>query len=236
VLANALGKPEHGSYAGRWRPTDVPGAARGNVFAQRAGFTNLLLGLASPEGQEPSGQSAMWVFGYGSLMWDRWGEAKGCIRSTKAELRGYRRVFNKASVRNWGTEKFPCPTLNLVQSESSWCRGIAFEFHDSRAREIKQYLIEREGKGFTLRELPAQLDQGDQITAIVPIYGGGNLIHEASVTDVVNMVLQAKGRDGSCVRYVKSIAEALRGLEIDDPAVIELWHALSQSGREPRMP
>lgn len=39
----------------------------------------------------------MWVFGYGSLMWDGWEQEFGCLRRCVAVLKGYRRTFNKAS-------------------------------------------------------------------------------------------------------------------------------------------
>ena len=58
----------------------------------------------------------MWVFTYGSLMFEGWERAGGYAVRTKAELQGYSRVFNKASLRNWGTRQFPCPTLNLIRS------------------------------------------------------------------------------------------------------------------------
>jgi cation transport protein ChaC len=48
----------------------------------------------------------MWVFAYGSLMSDGWENEWGCLRRCRAELGGYRRAFNKASVRNWGTARF----------------------------------------------------------------------------------------------------------------------------------
>jgi len=110
-------------------------------------------------------------------MWDSWEITQGCVGRSKATLRGYRRVFNKASVRNWGSEQFPCPTLNLARSASSTCEGIAFEFPDDGKQRIAAYLTKREGKDFGLHELPAELDQGGQITVMVPVYEGDNLIH-----------------------------------------------------------
>jgi cation transport protein ChaC len=91
----------------------------------------------------------MWVFGYGSLMWDSWEIDRGCLRRMTGELRGYVRTFNKLSVRNWGTRPYPGPTLNLVASDFS-CRAIVFEFPESRRAEIVAYLVQREGKNFTL--------------------------------------------------------------------------------------
>ena len=86
----------------------------------------------------------MWVFGYGSLMWDHWETQFGCLRSLVAVLPGYQRVFNKASVRNWGTPAVPGPTLNIMPSDQA-CRGIAFEFPDRAAGAIDAYLRRREG-------------------------------------------------------------------------------------------
>ena len=68
----------------------------------------------------------MWVFGYGSLMWDGWQTQHGCTRQMLADLPGYSRAFNKASVRNWGSTQNPCPTLSLTEGGN--CRGMAFEF------------------------------------------------------------------------------------------------------------
>jgi hypothetical protein len=37
-------------------------------------------------------------------MWDGWETAHSCTRRLLAELRGYQRIFNKASTTNWGTK------------------------------------------------------------------------------------------------------------------------------------
>src|SRR6185295_17841577 len=118
----------------------------------------------------------MWVFGYGSLMWDGWEVARGCTRRTAAQLRGYCRTFNKASIRNWGTKETPCPTLNLQAVEFEVCQGVAFEFLDLQESEILHYLILREGRGFELDELPINLDDKVEVWAHVPIYRGKNII------------------------------------------------------------
>lgn len=72
----------------------------------------------------------MWIFGYGSLMWDNWESSYGCSRKCIALLKGYRRTFNKASTQNRGTRKAPCPTLNLENDATGTCKGIAFELPD----------------------------------------------------------------------------------------------------------
>lgn len=164
----------------------------------------------------------MWVFGYGSLMWDGWEAQYGCARTAVANLPGYCRAFNKASVRNWGTKSHPCPTLNLTANAAGVCRGIAFEF-DSRKEEVLAYLEQREGKGFELRELLVRLDDSSEISAVVPIYEGKNLIQPV---EAANLAANAQGTNGLCLEYVKGIAEKLADLDIEDPVVSEFWHAV----------
>ena len=164
----------------------------------------------------------MWVFGYGSLMGDGWEAGHDCIRRTRAELRGYQRAFNKASVRNWGTKAQPCPTLNIVESKSATCRGIAFEFPEPKAQEIRDYLIEREGKAFALRLLPIFLDDGGAAVAIVPVYEGKNIIAARDHQVLEQMICGARGTDGSGIEYVQRVASELERAGIDDPVVAEL--------------
>ena len=114
----------------------------------------------------------MWVFGYGSLMWDKWETKFGCPRRVVAELPGFRRAFNKGSVKNWGRTDSPCPTLNLAADPSRTCKGVAFEFPEEKRQKVIDYLQKREGKGFQLQQREIQLENGDRMSAIIPIYSG----------------------------------------------------------------
>lgn len=169
----------------------------------------------------------MWVFGYGSLMWDSWETERGCTRRVIAELPGYCRRFNKASVRNWGTHAAPGPTLNLSKVAAGICRGIAFEFPDAKKGEILSYLEAREGKAFTLHDVLVRIDDQSEVSASVPLYNGKNVIEGKTVEEVAEMVLAASGTDGTCLSYVNGVAERLSALGVNDPAVTELWGAVN---------
>jgi glutathione-specific gamma-glutamylcyclotransferase len=184
---------------------------------------------------EESQKKTVWVFGYGSLMWDNWETAHGCLRNVVAVLPGFRRTFNKASVDRWGSRDKPCPTLNLAAEPSASCKGVAFEFPEEKRGEVLDYLTQREA-GFDLNEKGIRLknEDGDSVMAVVPIYAGENLLSEKSLSEVVAMVGPAKGGQGFCIDYVKSVAKKLSDLGIHDLAVEELLRA--QKASEAQVP
>jgi cation transport protein ChaC len=171
----------------------------------------------------------MWVFGYGSLMWDGWQDKNGrrCLRTSSAELRGYRRIFNKKSVRNWGTRALPCPTLNLEGVSTASCRGMAFEFHHDDWFIGQMLLWLRQREACEPRELPIRIDDASEVNALVYIYAGPSLIKDQLAPEqLAAMCVKASGADGLCINYIKGIAEKLAALGIDDRAVADLWHAV----------
>ena len=159
----------------------------------------------------------MWVFGYGSLMWDAWEQSRGCLRKIIAALRGYERVFNKASKKNWGTTNNPGPTLNVVPKKSASCRGMAFEFPEGRRQEILKYLSDRE-KGFDLPELPVKFCLSSGVKAVVPLYKGKDILQK-TIEELIDMALVASGSSGHCVDYVLNLEKKLRSLGIQDRTV-----------------
>ena len=171
----------------------------------------------------------MWIFGYGSLIWDGWENKseRRCVRKAWADLRDWRRIFNKKSVRNWGTRAAPCPTLNLEEAPGVTCRGMAFEFHKEPrfTGEMLAYLQRREG--CEPSELSIEIAGIGAAAALAYIYRGPNLIAERLTAEqLADMGAGAKGSDGLCVNYVKGVAEKLAALGIDDPAVADLWRAV----------
>jgi len=174
----------------------------------------------------------MWVFGYGSLMWDSWESRYGCLRKCVAVLNGHRRTFNKASTKNRGSKKAPCPTLNLEKDVAGSCKGMAFEFPEVRAGDVLAYLAKREGANFQLELLTACLDNDTEVQAYIPVYRGKNLITIVTLNEKASMVRNARGTESSCEDYVREIAELLAQLKIDDPAVTELWQEVQRQKSE----
>jgi len=174
----------------------------------------------------------MWVFGYGSLIWDGWEKKYCCLRRVVAELPGFRRAFNKASIKNWGTKDRPGPTLNLEADSSASCKGIAFEFPEDKHSEVFAYLKKREG-GFEFSEQNVTLEDGNTVHALFPVYSGKNLLRGKSLIELAAMAKQAVGDCGRCVDYITNIFVKLAELGIKDRAVEEFRRALDQTSRDP---
>lgn len=81
-----------------------------------------------------------------------------------AELRGYRRVFNKASVVNWRIEQ----PRNLMESDGARCVSIAFAFPEVSDDRVKAYSTKREGRDFN----PVELADVGPVYATVPLHEG----------------------------------------------------------------
>lgn len=172
----------------------------------------------------------MWIFGYGSLMTDGWEARYGCTQRDVAELHGYRRVFNKASIVNWGTRGSPCPTLNLEPFTGALCVGIAFEFPEARRTEVEAYLAKREGRGFMLAPLEVVVKGVGSAHALVPLYTGKNILTPETTQGLVATVQQACGTSGACSDYVIDVHNQLAKLGIEDPAVTQLREHLHALG------
>ncbi|MEO8595371.1 MAG: gamma-glutamylcyclotransferase [Candidatus Solibacter sp.] len=170
---------------------------------------------------KPEAVRKMWVFGYGSLMWDGWEDALGGSRVDRAALVNYRRSFNKKSTRNWGTAEVPGPTLGLEAVDGMLCIGTAFEFPDDLRPAIETLLKKREGPSFTFPELPVRLPDGREIRALTPVNNrsSGTYIGNVPARERATMARAATGEDGACADYVRNIAEKLRALEIADEDV-----------------
>lgn len=81
----------------------------------------------------------LWVFGYGSLMWNPGFEYR---RAAPALLRGYHRSFCVYSVRFRGTPEQPGLVLGLDRGGA--CRGIGFLVAENDVREVIAELWARE--------------------------------------------------------------------------------------------
>lgn len=177
----------------------------------------------------------MWVFGYGSLMWDEWETKFGGRKIDNAILKNYRRDFNKKSTRNWGIAELPGPTLGLENSPGAECIGCAFDFSYDKEESVLTYLAEREGGSFELKQLIIVIPDNLSVQAFVPLNRNTaqTYIGNMSINYRAKMARSASGTSGNCIDYVANIRKKLLELNIKDENVENFWQAI-QSIDSPR--
>jgi cation transport protein ChaC len=117
----------------------------------------------------PLHDGALWVFGYGSLIWRPGFAHEGCH---PARLSGFHRRFCLWSHRYRGTPDSPGLVLGLDRGGA--CRGVLFRVPGAAAAEVLRYLDDRELPDgaevvYHRRVLPVRrLDARDGRTATVP--------------------------------------------------------------------
>ena len=108
----------------------------------------------------------MWVFGYGSLLWN-----PGFRYSKKeiARLDGYRRSFSMRSIHHRGTAENPGLVLALSTDRQSFCEGLAFEVEQGKEVETLDYLRGRElvSSAYLERKVSLHLKNGQSIQSLV---------------------------------------------------------------------
>lgn len=109
--------------------------------------------------------ATLWVFGYGSLMWN-----PGFPHSERqvAVLDGYQRSFCMWSIHYRGTVQDPGLVLALDAADGASCHGVAFAVTQEHEAETLAYLRERELISSAYREmaLDVTLLDGRRVTAV----------------------------------------------------------------------
>ena len=163
----------------------------------------------------------LWVYGYGSLMWDP-GFHFAEVRL--AELHGYRRRFCFKSTLGRGSRDQPALMLSLERGSGS-CAGLAFRVAADLAEPESAMLWRREmiRNSYTPSLLPVHTPQGD-VTALVMTANPAHAdyVGELPLDDAAAMIACAAGMLGSNRDYLEQLASRLALIDIDDPYVTQL--------------
>lgn len=149
----------------------------------------------------------LWVFGYGSLMWDP-GFAHD--ESQWALLRGYYRVFKLVSTRSWGSPEAPGLVASLLHGGA--CRGRAFRVARADRKQVLDYLARRE-RAYARREVRLELE-GRVVTAVTHVANHTHPRFIASLApwQMARLVRQGVGDKGSSRDYLVRTVDHLERL------------------------
>lgn len=159
-------------------------------------------------------QSPVWIFGYGSLMWNPVFEADEVASGT---LEGWHRAFCLRLIAGRGTSSHPGRMLALKEGGST--SGLAFRLPETRLHEELELLWKREM--ITGCYLPTwcalTLEDGRSVTALAFIMDPRHPLYESdSCPDsIAPLIAAASGPLGSNAQYLFSLEQELakRGME-----------------------
>ena len=159
----------------------------------------------------------MWVFGYGSLMWDPGFEF---VSRQAGLLRGWHRSFCMRSVHYRGTPEQPGLVLALDAADGANCAGVAFEVAPERADDVLAYLRERElvTDAYLERNLTVILPDGRQVTAVTYVIDRAHPQYVAGLEleTQAQIIAHAVGQAGPNSAYLWNSAGHLAELGLAD--------------------
>ncbi len=163
---------------------------------------------------------AMWVFGYGSLLWNPGFEVAERVIGT---LPGYARSFCMRSIHHRGTEDVPGLVLALDEDVGSACEGIALRVAEGHEDATLEYLREREliSSAYVEKNLQIHLTDGRDVVAVTYVideaheqYCGGLPLEEQA-----HIIARAVGGRGPNTEYLYNTATHLSEVGLHDPAL-----------------
>ena len=160
---------------------------------------------------------AMWVFGYGSLLWNPGFEVAEQVMAT---LPDYARSFCMRSIHHRGTEARPGLVLALDKMAGASCRGVALRPAPGTENAMLEYLRDREliSSAYLEKLLNINLQGGRSVTAVTYVidpnhvqYCGGLPLEEQA-----QIIAKAQGGRGLNSEYLYNTAEHLQRLGVAD--------------------
>ncbi|MGI9391298.1 MAG: gamma-glutamylcyclotransferase [Boseongicola sp.] len=161
--------------------------------------------------------SPLWVFGYGSLIWN---PGFPVAEQSLATLSGFTRSFCMSSIHHRGTVEDPGLVLALDPHESGHCQGVGFRVPEEDVETTIGELREREliSSAYVEMVLPITLYTGAIVDALVYVvdtkhvqYVGGLALERQA-----EIIAHAVGGRGPNTEYLWNTVSHLHELGIAD--------------------
>ena len=166
-------------------------------------------------------QDELWVFAYGSLMWD---PGFPYDSSCAALLRGYHRSFCVYSVRFRGTHEQPGLVLGLNRGGA--CRGIAYRVPAAGIAGAVEALWAREMPSATYMPRGVRLALADKIVTALAFVANPRhkqFAGKLAFDDSARLIARSSGMRGPNTDYLRNTLRHLDALGVRDTALRKLY-------------
>uniref|UniRef100_A0ACD5UBU0 Uncharacterized protein n=1 Tax=Avena sativa TaxID=4498 RepID=A0ACD5UBU0_AVESA len=190
-------------------------------------------GGSEEDGGGGGGGMVMWVFGYGSLVWN-----PGFAYDARLVgfVRDYRRVFYQGSTDHRGTPEFPGRTVTLEHQPGSTCWGVAYKISKEQDKETAlEYLEVREKQYDEKVYLDLYTDSSPKTPVIqnMMVYlattnkeANQNYLGPAPLEEMAKQIYLAEGPTGPNKEYLFKLEDALNKIGVADQHVQDLADAV----------
>ena len=169
-----------------------------------------------------SSAGPLWVFAYGSLMWDPGFDFDHCA---PAMLKGYRRAFCVLSKSHRGTPERPGLVLGLAPGGT--CRGIVYRVTPGREVEVQAYLFERERRRYEVYRESMLRVRHARGAVLAQTYvadpAASDFVGDLSEEEIARRIMAAHGERGPNFVYLERTVGQLKELGIREPGLERIY-------------
>ena len=165
--------------------------------------------------------SDLWVFAYGSLMWD---PAIRFCEVRRATAQGYHRRFCLETKGGRGSPD--APGLMAGLDYGGLCEGLAFRIEATQVDRETEILWQREMimYGYAPTFIVMETPQGEvEALAFVVMLDGPHYLADITVEQAAPMIAAARGFFGSNLEYLDNLAEHFQTMDIHDKDFVRLY-------------
>ncbi|CAD6186753.1 unnamed protein product [Caenorhabditis auriculariae] len=173
--------------------------------------------ISSTTNKNKMQQPSLWVFGYGSLIWN---PGFDYSLKQKAYAIGWVRRMYQGNVYHRGNEKLPGRVATMVEEASSITNGVAFRIDGVKGiTSAIEHLREREvDNGYSFRMISVELADGSMVRALTCVadVSYSYYLGPDELEKMARDILNARGCAGPNCEYVLKLAEHVRLLFPED--------------------
>lgn len=161
--------------------------------------------------------SELWVFGYGSLIWN---PAIDFEEQRRCCIKGYQKKFCFWTTLSRGCEEQPGLMIGLVEGHE--CNGVAYRIDSEKAASELDILFRREMGSFVYKPtwVEARCSQTNtSFNALTFVVDSANdrYVEDLTQADMVSTIATARGPLGRNCDYLFQLSDKLCELGFEDP-------------------